>query len=190
MARHIPLTFVIGVMLTTPMAYAQALGGSTFIIRPTVPGSVVVQEPITAPVVVQQRPGAPALAASAVIQQRVAARVIVQERITEPVVLRERVAPTVLVQERVAPPVFFEQRVAAPVVLARVRVVALDREAREKSPARVEPRLFSAPAPVRSPAPSKTVYVIPGCYAGDKPPDVSTLREGCDIRDMKVIPAA
>ena len=35
------------------------------------------------------------------------------------------------------------------------------------------------------PAASKNVYVIPNCYAGDKPPD-SALPEGCDVGRMRV----
>jgi hypothetical protein len=34
----------------------------------------------------------------------------------------------------------------------------------------------------------KTFYVIPGCYAGDKPPAARSLRKGCDVAKVRVIP--
>lgn len=58
------------------------------------------------------------------------------------------------------------------------------------------------PAPVPAPAPAmtlpaatvplpaghkKTLYVIPGCYAGDKPPRRDQLRAGCDMRNVRTI---
>jgi hypothetical protein len=36
--------------------------------------------------------------------------------------------------------------------------------------------------------PPKTFYVIPGCYAGDKRPSAQSLRKGCDIAKVRVIP--
>ncbi len=42
----------------------------------------------------------------------------------------------------------------------------------------------AAPPP---PAPKKTLYVIPGCYAGDKRPRRDQLRAGCDAKDLRVI---
>ena len=42
----------------------------------------------------------------------------------------------------------------------------------------------AAPPP---PAPKKTLYVIPGCYAGDKRPRRDQLRPGCDAKDLRVI---
>jgi len=38
----------------------------------------------------------------------------------------------------------------------------------------------AAPAPAASAAPPTTLYVIPGCYAGNQPPDGLVLPEGCD----------
>ena len=38
----------------------------------------------------------------------------------------------------------------------------------------------AAPAPTQSVAAHTTLYVIPGCYAGNQPPDGQLLPEGCD----------
>ena len=40
----------------------------------------------------------------------------------------------------------------------------------------------SQPAP--APAPAKSFYVIPNCYAGDKPPS-GALPKGCDIKKLQ-----
>jgi hypothetical protein len=37
-------------------------------------------------------------------------------------------------------------------------------------------------------AAAKTFYVIPGCYAGDTPPDTSRLPSGCSAKNVKTIP--
>jgi hypothetical protein len=40
------------------------------------------------------------------------------------------------------------------------------------------------------PAPAghtRTLYVIPGCYAGDKPPRAEQLRAGCSLRNVRTI---
>jgi hypothetical protein len=42
-----------------------------------------------------------------------------------------------------------------------------------------------APAP---PAAPKTFYVIPGCYAGDSPPQANRLPEGCLTANLRTIP--
>lgn len=44
------------------------------------------------------------------------------------------------------------------------------------------------PAPPTRAALPKTFYVIPGCYAGDKPPSRTTLARGCDRSKLRVIP--
>ncbi len=47
------------------------------------------------------------------------------------------------------------------------------------------------PAPVvvsSARAPAKTIYVVPGCYAGDIRPTPAHLRAGCDIATMRIIP--
>jgi hypothetical protein len=41
------------------------------------------------------------------------------------------------------------------------------------------------PAVVTIPAGSKTMYVIPGCYLGNVPPEEGRLPPGCDIGRMK-----
>ena len=40
----------------------------------------------------------------------------------------------------------------------------------------------------RPPAPPKTFYVIPGCYAGDSRPDAARLPSGCSSKNLKTIP--
>jgi len=72
-------------------------------------------------------------------------------------------------------------------------IVVIPREAFE--PARVAPPPVP-PAPVAPPAPyvaglpgsPKTFYVIPGCYAGDRPPEPDTLKPGCSISRLRVVP--
>jgi hypothetical protein len=44
------------------------------------------------------------------------------------------------------------------------------------------------PPPPMVPGPPKTFYVIPRCYAGDRPPPPGWLRPGCDRSKMRVIP--
>ena len=71
-------------------------------------------------------------------------------------------------------------------------VVVIPREAID--PTRVAPPAI--PAPVAPPAPyvagvpgrPKTFYIIPGCYAGDRRPEPETLKSGCDISRLRVIP--
>ncbi len=40
--------------------------------------------------------------------------------------------------------------------------------------------------PGRLPA-RKTFYVIPGCYAGDRPPQLATLPQGCDLARLRTL---
>jgi hypothetical protein len=40
----------------------------------------------------------------------------------------------------------------------------------------------------RPPAPPKTFYVIPGCYAGDSRPSADRLPSGCSAKNLKTIP--
>ena len=62
--------------------------------------------------------------------------------------------------------------------------------AREQPPVArdIPPRVPYAPAapPVVAPGAPKTFYVIPGCYAGDRPPAVERLGPGCSISRMRV----
>lgn len=57
---------------------------------------------------------------------------------------------------------------------------------------RDEPRAVEKPpsivAPPPAPGPPKTFYVIPGCYAGDKPPSRDRLPASCDITKLRIIP--
>jgi hypothetical protein len=55
----------------------------------------------------------------------------------------------------------------------------------------VEPQTAPEPQPVSyepyvpgKPGPPKTFYVIPGCYAGDRPPQSVALPPGCDISQL------
>jgi hypothetical protein len=50
-------------------------------------------------------------------------------------------------------------------------------------PAAHTPAASPAPAP-----PHKTMYVLPGCYAGDTPPVESQLPARCNIADLRIIP--
>jgi hypothetical protein len=49
----------------------------------------------------------------------------------------------------------------------------------------LQPLTPPAQAPSTSPPAPKPVYVIPNCYAGDKPP-MGALRVGCDVKKMRV----
>ena len=44
--------------------------------------------------------------------------------------------------------------------------------------------------PRMAPGKPKIFYVIPGCYAGDRPPALEWLPRGCDASKMRVIPPA
>ncbi len=47
----------------------------------------------------------------------------------------------------------------------------------------------AAPAPAAlPPPPHKTMYVLPGCYAGDTPPQASQLPARCNLADLRIIP--
>jgi hypothetical protein len=72
-------------------------------------------------------------------------------------------------------------------------IVVIPREAFEPAPVAPPPVL---PAPVDPPAPyvpgppgrPQTFYVIPGCYAGDRAPEPESLKPGCSISRLRVIP--
>jgi hypothetical protein len=40
------------------------------------------------------------------------------------------------------------------------------------------------PQPAPTPAPAKSFYVIPNCYAGDRPPS-GALPKGCDVKNLQ-----
>ena len=48
-------------------------------------------------------------------------------------------------------------------------------------------RASPPPAPVTAQPSPKTFYVIPNCYAGDKPPRQDQLRPGCNAADVRTI---
>ena len=50
------------------------------------------------------------------------------------------------------------------------------------------PEIQLPPYKPGTPGPPKTFYVIPGCYAGDKPPSEGSLPAGCDVDTMKIVP--
>jgi len=59
----------------------------------------------------------------------------------------------------------------------------------------VAPAPPPAPAPLPVPEPPKvaslhpdTFYVIPGCYAGNRPPKPARLPKGCDASKLQEIP--
>ena len=54
----------------------------------------------------------------------------------------------------------------------------------DMTPERRAPTI-TAPAP-----PPQTMYMIAGCYAGNRPPSAANLPNGCDIRKVRVIPPA
>jgi hypothetical protein len=47
--------------------------------------------------------------------------------------------------------------------------------------------LRTEPPPVAIPHRPETMYVIPGCYAGNRPPRQSALAQGCDLALLKVL---
>jgi hypothetical protein len=57
-------------------------------------------------------------------------------------------------------------------------------------PARFRGGLAAVPIPTPRAIPprgSETMYVIPGCYAGNRPPGESALARGCDIARLRVL---
>jgi hypothetical protein len=50
--------------------------------------------------------------------------------------------------------------------------------------------LTSARAPAAAPVviPHKTLYVVPNCYIGDRPPLLTDMPAGCRVEDVRVIP--
>lgn len=78
-------------------------------------------------------------------------------------------------------------------VMQPIIVVQIPRESIEQARVAPPPVL---PAPVPPPAPyvagvpgrPKTFYVIPGCYAGDRPPEPDSLKPGCSLSRLRVIP--
>ncbi|MBI4888313.1 MAG: hypothetical protein HY824_14560 [Acidobacteria bacterium] len=46
----------------------------------------------------------------------------------------------------------------------------------------------TASLPPLAPGTPKTFYVIPGCYAGDRPPEPESLRPGCRRAKVTIIP--
>ena len=56
----------------------------------------------------------------------------------------------------------------------------------EPPPAPVIEVEVAPPPPIVVPTGSRTLYVIPGCYLGNVPPDPSRLRQGCDLSNLKI----
>jgi len=49
---------------------------------------------------------------------------------------------------------------------------------------RIDLKPVATPQQAPTPAPAKSFYVIPNCYAGDKPPS-GALPKGCDIKNLQ-----
>jgi len=79
--------------------------------------------------------------------------------------------------------------VIEPVIVERTRVVVVEKPV-ERPPAEPEPAA-SVEAPALPPpalvTARRTIYVIPRCYMGDRPPEPSRLPAGCDVRDVKLL---
>jgi hypothetical protein len=54
----------------------------------------------------------------------------------------------------------------------------------------LEPTRPRVDLPIAPPARPKTFYVIPGCYAGDKPPRSVILPRGCSASNTRAIPSS
>jgi hypothetical protein len=63
-------------------------------------------------------------------------------------------------------------------------------DGRVRERAEVVPEATASPTVITPPAPGKpkTFYVIPGCYAGDRPPELAWLPTGCDMSKIRVVP--
>lgn len=77
---------------------------------------------------------------------------------------------------------------AAPWWAAQPQVVYVPVIVRDAPRAAPQPAAPPPPAPPPAPGVPKTFYVIPRCYAGDRPPDPDALPPGCDIARLRVIP--
>ncbi len=60
---------------------------------------------------------------------------------------------------------------------------------RELEPVSERPGVAATGAvdPIAPPPPPKTLYVVPGCYAGDTPPQPGQLPARCNLADLRVI---
>jgi hypothetical protein len=69
-------------------------------------------------------------------------------------------------------------------------IVVIPREAIEPARVAVPPAPVAPPAPYVAGLPGrpKTFYMIPGCYAGDRPPEPESLTPGCSISRLRAIP--
>jgi hypothetical protein len=55
-------------------------------------------------------------------------------------------------------------------------------------PSRLTSPVFEAPRTVAASHAPDTYYVIPGCYAGNRPPDPQRLPKDCDPRKLRTTP--
>lgn len=109
---------------------------------------------------------------------------------------RQRVSPNVIHQHqrRQVPPsvVYVVQPYPVaqpyPVYVTVVAPAAPEPEPAAPSTPAVEPEEPPLQPPVVVPIGSRTLYVIPGCYLGNVPPDETRLREGCDLSQLKIHP--
>lgn len=69
-----------------------------------------------------------------------------------------------------------------------VRIRADETVTYTRSLVRLTQRSPVAPAAIAARATLPTLYVIPRCYAGDKPPVASALPAGCDLSQLRTLP--
>jgi hypothetical protein len=68
------------------------------------------------------------------------------------------------------------------------QAITLDVELRPIRPVSAAPISTIVPEP--SPAPARTpIFVVPGCYVGNVPPQQITLPAGCDARNAVIFPS-
>ena len=76
------------------------------------------------------------------------------------------------------------------VVVPQAPIVQIvERESAVRSPEK-DAETPAPPVVIAPAAALKAIYIIPRCYVGDRAPIASRLPAGCDIADLRVIPAA
>jgi hypothetical protein len=74
-------------------------------------------------------------------------------------------------------------------VTVDVRILADETMTFRRELARAQDRPEPAVVAIREASP-KAIYIVPRCYAGDKPPSASQLPAGCDVADLRMFPPA
>jgi len=135
------------------------------------------QQPVTAPPSWGQLPAAPALPAGRPIYSGISPFPSVVYVMPYPVIA-------------MPVPVAVDPSVGAPSRRHGADASSRRREAEPEAPPASPAPAPAAPAPVPTPAPPpppSTVYIIPGCYAGNVPPSNVVLRTGCDAANAVTI---